>query len=144
MYKRILIPTDGSDISAVAADAAIAFAKICGSELVALSVVQPDPMFQSAEGVATGILDVDVLMEEGQRYVGRIAEAAAKAGIHCTVMTCYGTSPSDEIVDAVKRTGCDLVFIASHGRRGLSRLVAGSVTQRVLADSPVPVMVYRP
>ena len=145
MYKRILVPTDGSDISVVAADAAIAFAKICGSEVVALSVVQPDPRSRSAEeDVATGILDIDVLMEEGQRYVGRIAEAAAKAGIHCTVVTCYGVSPSDEIIDAVKRTDCDLVFIASHGRRGLSRLIAGSVTQRVLAYSPVPVMVYRP
>jgi nucleotide-binding universal stress UspA family protein len=54
---------------------------------------------------------------------------------------CYGVSPSDEIIDAVNRTGCDLIFIASHGRRGLSRRIAGSVTQRVLAYAPVPVMV---
>ncbi len=145
MYERILIPTDGSDISAVAADAAIAFAKVCNSEIIAFSVVQPEPIFPSAEGaVAISILGVDVLMEEGQKYVERVAEAAARAGVKCVKMTCYGISPADEIVDAVTRTECDLIFIASHGRRGLSRLIAGSVTQRVLAYSPVPVMVYRP
>lgn len=145
MYQRILIPTDGSEISAVAAEAAIAFAKVCGSELVALSVVQPEPVFTSAEGaMVTPVASVDVLMEQAQQYVGHIAEAADRAGVNCTKVTCYGFSPADEIIDAVKRTGSDLIFIASHGRRGLSRLIAGSVTQRVLAYAPVPVMVYRP
>ena len=145
MYRRILVPTDGSEISAVVTEAAIAFAKVCGSELIALSVVQPEPVFQSAEGasVLSGA-GHDVLMADAQEYVGRIAEEAAKAGLQCTTVTCYGFSPADEIVDAVVRTGSDLIFIASHGRRGLSRLIAGSVTQRVLAYSPVPVMVYRP
>jgi nucleotide-binding universal stress UspA family protein len=145
MYQRILVPTDGSEISAIAAEAAIAFAKVCGSELVAVSVVQPEPALPSAEGaIATSVLSVDVLMEQAQKYVGRIAEAAAKAGLKCATVTCYGFSPADEIISTVSRTGCDLIFIASHGRHGLSRLIAGSVTQRVLAYSPVPVMVYRP
>ena len=145
MYQRILVPTDGSEIAAVAAQAAIALAKAFGSEIVALSVVQPEPMMPLAEGA--GVIagrGPDVLMEEARQHVERVARAAAAAGVKCTSLTCHGDSPADEIIEAAKRTGCDLIYIASHGRRGLSRLIAGSVTQRVLAYAPVPVMVYRP
>lgn len=145
MYQRILVPTDGSDISAVAADAAVAFARAFGSELVALSIVPPEPVVLSAEGaMATSALDIDVLLEQAQQYVQRIADAAAKDGVKCRTLTGYAFSPADEIVEVAKREGCDLIFMSSHGRRGLSRLIAGSVAQRVLAYSPVPVMVYRP
>ena len=145
MYQRILVPTDGSQVAAVAAQAAIALAKAFGSEIVALSVVQPEPVVPLAEG--TGVIagrGPDALMEEARKQVEQVARAATEAGVKCTSLTCYGDSPADEIVDAAKRTGCDLIYIASHGRRGLSRLIAGSVTQRVLAYAPVPVMVYRP
>ncbi|MFC5510322.1 universal stress protein [Massilia jejuensis] len=145
MFQRILVPTDGSDLAAAAAQAAIAFAKVCGSEIVALSVVQPEPAVPMGEAVAAiGMPGPDVPMEQAQLHVARVSEAAAEAGVKCTTVTCFGYAPADEIVDAVKRTGCDLIFMASHGRRGLSRLIAGSVTQRVLAYAPVPVMVYRP
>lgn len=145
MYQRILVPTDGSDLAAVAADAAIAFAQVCRGEVVALSVAPPEPVALSAEGaIATGSpLGVDALLEQARQYAGQVAAAAEKAGVECTVLTAYGYSPADEIVNVAKREHCDLIFIASHGRRGLSRLIAGSVTQRVLACSPVPVMVYR-
>lgn len=145
MYQRILVPTDGSPIAAVAAQAAIELAKAFGSEIVALSVAQPQPMVPLAEGA--GLIagpSPEALMEEARKHVERVAHAAARAGVKCTTLTCLGDSPADEIVDAVKRAGCDLVYIASHGRRGLSRLIAGSVTQRVLAYAPVPVMVLRP
>lgn len=145
MYQRILVPTDGSDISAEAADAAIAFARACGSELVALSIAQPEPLLPSAEGaMATTVLDPELMLAGAQRHAGRVADAAAKAGVPCTIVTGFGHSPAGEIIEAVARTHCDLVFMGSHGRRGLSRLIAGSVTQHVLAGSPVPVMVYRP
>jgi len=145
MYKRILVPTDGSDLSALAADAAIAFAQGCGSEIVAFSVVQPEPIVPLVEGAGVaGSVDIDVLMEEAQACVARVAEAAAKAGVPCKSVTAYAISPADEIVAAIERERCDLVFMATHGRRGLSRLIAGSVTQRVLAYAPVPVLVYRP
>lgn len=146
MYQRILVPTDGSELAAVAADAAVSFAQACGGEIVALSVAYPEPVLLSAEGaVAAGAeLGIDVLLEQAQQYVGQVADAARKAGVACTALTAYGSSPADEIVEVARRRHCDLIFIASHGRRGLSRLIAGSVTQRVLACSPVPVMVYRP
>lgn len=146
MYQRILVPTDGSGISSVAVDAAIAFARICGSEIVALSVAQPEPVLLTAEGAlgSGGEFQVDVLLEQARRHVERVAEAAARAGVACTPVTACGHSPAGEIVEAVGRHRCDLVFMASHGRRGLSRLIAGGVTQHVLACAPVPVMVYRP
>lgn len=145
MYRRILVPTDGSDLSAVAEEAAIALARLCGSELVALSIVPPEPVVLSAEGaLATSVAGVDALLAQAEAHVGRVASAAAQAGVACRTLTGYGYSPADEIVEAAKRCGCDLIFMASHGRRGLSRLIAGSVTQHVLAYSSVPVMVYRP
>lgn len=146
MYQRILVPTDGSTISAVAEDAAIAFAKACGAGIVALSIAQPEPVLLTAEGAlgTSSGFQIDVLLEQAKRDANRVAEAAAKAGVPCLALTGYGFSPADEIIAAAKRHRCDLVFMASHGRRGLSRLIAGSVTQHVLAYSTVPVMVYRP
>ena len=145
MYQRILVPTDGSEIASVAVDAAIAFAKVCGGEIIALSIAQPEPVLLTAEGaLGTSIPQIDVLLEQAKHDVELVAQAAEKAGVRCTTLTGYGYSPADEIIEALKRHRCDLVFMASHGRRGLSRLIAGSVTQRVLAYSPVPVMVYRP
>ena len=145
MFQRILVPTDGSSLSAIAEDAAIAFARICGSELLALSIVPPEPLVLSAEGaLVTNGVNVDALLAQAEGYVRRIANAAAGAGVPCTTLTAYSYSPAEEIVEAAKRSGCDLIFMASHGRRGLSRLIAGSVTQHVLAYSSLPVMVFRP
>jgi nucleotide-binding universal stress UspA family protein len=146
MFKKILVPTDGSDISAAATDAAIALARSCGSALVALSIAPPEPIVLSAEGAlaASGGLDVEALMEQARRQAAAVAEAAARAGLTCTPLAGYGYSAADEIIDAARRHGCDLIFMGSHGRHGLSRLIAGSVTQRVLAYAPVAVMVYRP
>lgn len=145
MFQRILVPTDGSKLSTEAAEAAIAFAKVCGCELVALAIAQPEPVLLTAEGaLATdGVAQIDVLLEQARRDAERVAAAAARAGVACKAEAGYGYSPADAIVEAAERHGCDLVFMASHGRRGLSRLIAGSVTQRVLAYATVPVMVYR-
>lgn len=145
MFQRILVPTDGSALSTEAAEAAIGFAKVCGCELVALAIAQPEPVLLTAEGaLATdGVAQIDVLLEQARRDAERVAAAAARAGVACKAEAGYGYSPADAIVEAAERHGCDLVFMASHGRRGLSRLIAGSVTQRVLAYATVPVMVYR-
>ena len=144
MYQRILVPTDGSDLSAVAEDAAITFARAGGSELVALSIVPPEPVVMSAEGAMTTGIGIDVLREQAETYVRRIVDTAEKAGVKCTAITGYGYSAGNEIVEVARRERCDLVFMASHGRHGLSRLIAGSVTQHVLAYSSAPVLVYRP
>ncbi len=146
MYKRILVPTDGSPVSERAVDAAIEFARAFGSEIVALSIAVPEPVLQSLEGAM--VLDpgqqVDVLLEHAYTFVTAVAARAQTAGLRCTPITRFSLDPGEAIVDAVREQGCDLVVMGSHGRRGLSRLLAGSVTQSVLAYAPVPVMVLRP
>jgi len=146
IYKRILVPTDGSDVSAVAEQAAIEFARAHGSEIVALSVAQTYPAYAAAEAsmAVDPTLDNDALRRWAERNVGRVGAAAAGAGVACTQLTVFSHSASDAILDSAREHGCDLIFMGSHGRRGLSRLLAGSETQKVLAGAEVPVMVLRP
>lgn len=142
MFQRILVPTDGSAASEAAAHAAIAFARGYGSQLVALSLASPGPGTLSMDGVLPD-MDIDVRLEQAEDAVHRIADAAAGEGVDCATLTGYAYSPACEIIDVARRNRCDLIFMATHGRRSLSRLFAGSVAHRVLAESPVPVMVYR-
>jgi nucleotide-binding universal stress UspA family protein len=146
MYDRILVPTDGSDVSAAAEQAAIAFARAHGSEVVVLAVGQPTPPIASAEA-AMAIdpgLDDAVLLSTAQEHARNVANAAEAAGVRCTSLAVLDYSPADAILATADNQACDLIFMGSHGRRGLSRLLAGSVTQKVLAEAPVPVMVMRP
>ncbi|QOY92765.1 universal stress protein [Massilia sp. UMI-21] len=146
MYQRILVPTDGSPVSESAVDAAIDFAQARGSTIVALGVAVPEPTFQSLEGAMAYDpgLQVEVLLEHAQTHVDAIAKRAQQAGVSCTPVTCSALDPAEAIVDTARQQHCDLIVMGSHGRRGLSRLLAGSVTQAVLANAPVPVMVLRP
>jgi len=146
MYRRILVPTDGSPVSEAAVDAAIDFAQARGSAIVALSVAVPQPAFQSLEGAIPYDpgLQPEVLLEDAQRRVDAVAARAGKAGVACTVHTCSALDAAEAIVDTARAQHCDLIVMGSHGRRGLSRLLAGSVTQAVLHYAPVPVMVLRP
>jgi nucleotide-binding universal stress UspA family protein len=146
MYDRILIPTDGSDTSAAAEQAAIAFARANGSEVVVLAVGQPRPPLASAEA-AMAIdpgLDDEVLLAAANDHARRVAAAAEAAGVRCSALAMLDYSPADAIIATAESRHCDLIFMGSHGRRGLSRLLAGSVTQKVLADAQVPVLVMRP
>jgi nucleotide-binding universal stress UspA family protein len=146
MYKRILVPTDGSPVSGLAAEAAIELARSCGSTIVTLSIVAPWPAFTQVE--AGIVLDpgqqIDVLLENAHGFVGVLAERARRTGIDCIPVTRIDPDPARAIVEAARAYRCDLIVMGSHGRRGLSRLLAGSVTQAVLAHAPVPVMVLRP
>jgi nucleotide-binding universal stress UspA family protein len=146
MYNKILVPTDGSELSEQAVKAAIGFARLCGAEIVALSVAEPYPMIPAAEGAM--VIDPGVenraLQDNAKASVDKVARAAQAAGLTCTAVTAVSMVPHEEIIRAAVEHHCDLIFMASHGRRGLSRLLAGSVTQNVLAYSSVPVMVLRP
>lgn len=146
IYQRILVPTDGSEVSALAEGAAIALARAYGSSIVALAVGQPYPPAMGAEGamVIDPALETQALQAWATRTVARVADAAKAAGVACTPVTVIAYAPADAIVEQAGRHGCDLIFIGSHGRRGLSRLLAGSVAQDVLATATVPVMVLRP
>lgn len=136
MYRRILVPTDGSELSIAAERAAIDFARANGSAIVALAVdgaVAVDPA-----------IEAETLLLEANRHVERVAAAARAAGVACTTVTTIAYSASQAILEHAGKHGCDLIFMATHGRRGLTRLLLGSVTQDVLAASTVPVLVLRP
>jgi nucleotide-binding universal stress UspA family protein len=146
MYDRILVPTDGSDVSAAAERAAIAFARAHGSEIVVLAVGQPQPPSVTAEA-AMAIdpgLDDATLLAAAKEHAHAVATAAGRAGVRCTPLALLDYSAADAILATADGHKCDLIFMGSHGRRGLSRLLAGSVTQKVLADAHVPVLVMRP
>ncbi len=146
MFTRILVPTDGSSVSALASQAAIELARSCGSSIVALSIAVPEGELPSVEGGM--VLDpgqqVDALLEHAHGFVGTLAQSVRQAGIDCTPLTRIDLDPAQAIVAAAREYGCDLIVMGSHGRRGLSRLLVGSVTQEVLAYAAVPVMVLRP
>lgn len=145
MYKKILVPTDGSELSGQAVSAAIDFARGSGAELVAISVVEPYPL-ASAEGAMA--IDLSAEMHQRQQVakdsVDKVAQAAKAAAIACTTLTAYSAQPHEEIINAAIQNNCDLIFMATHGRRGLGRLLVGSVTQNVLAHSTIAVLALRP
>ena len=146
MYRRILVPTDGSAVSERAVDAAIEFARACGSEIVALSVAVPQPAFQSLEGAVAWDpgLQMDLVTQQAEAFANAVAGRARQAGVPCTTVASCALDPAETICEAAREHGCDLIVMGPHARRGLSRLLAGSVTQGVLAYAPAPVMVLRP
>lgn len=145
MYKKILVPTDGSDASQEAVATAIEIARLGGAEIVALSVAEPYPLV-SAEAAMAIDLGVETEQREkvAQDSVDRVAQAAKAAGVSCQSIVSYSTTPHEAIIETAAAHQCDLIFMGSHGRRGLSRLLAGSVTQNVLAHASIAVMVLRP
>lgn len=146
MYKKILVPTDGSELSDQAVTAAIDFARLCHADIVALSIAEPYPLIPAAEGamVIDPGFEIETLEESAREIVAKVARAASAAHLNCIPLTTCSMVPADDIIRIANEQGCDLIFMASHGRRGLSRLLAGSVTQHVLAYSSIPVMVLRP
>ena len=144
MYKRILISTDGSDISQKAAQSAIALARTTGAKLYAISVKEPFPYSAISEMQPVPPQEFFDAQERiaGER-VKAVVSAASTAGVTCHAHTVEALHPWEAILDHAKTQGCDLVVMASHGRSGLSALLLGSETQKVLTHSTTPVLVVR-
>ena len=147
MFKRILIPTDGSAVADKAVKAGIRFAKEIGARVVGYCAVEPLQAYYYSEGA---IVDGGLIAElsrqakaNGEKHLGRMAKLARAARVRFESRCDEAATAYDGIIRAARRKKCDAIFIASHGRRGLSRLVMGSVTQKVLAHSKIPVLVYR-
>ncbi|MEO6959974.1 MAG: universal stress protein [Burkholderiaceae bacterium] len=148
MFKRILIPTDGSALSAQAANKGVCFARQIGSEVVALYVVQPFAATVGFDGMAAAyaITDEDydkTAAEQAQKYLKSVLDRAVTAGVKATGRTVSNFNVADGLVQAAEEEKCDLIFIGSHGRSGLSRLLLGSVTVKVLGLAKTAVLVYR-
>ena len=147
MYKKILVPTDGSDISAAAAIKGVAFAKHIGAELVGVYVA---PEYQYPVYVEIipptypSELEYQATMNKaGEIHLKPIQEAALSAGVVFTGVTAFSDIPAQQIVDTAKTNQCDLIYMGSHGRTGLGKFLLGSVTGKVLGLSSLPVLVDR-
>jgi nucleotide-binding universal stress UspA family protein len=144
MYKRILVPTDGSEITAKAVQTAIALAKLAGGELFTLSVKEPFPYSAISEMQPVPPQEFyDAQERIAAERVKAAVDSAAAAGVKCQGHTVEAIHPWEAILDHATAQGCDLIVMASHGRRGVAALLLGSETQRVLLHSKLPVLVVR-
>jgi nucleotide-binding universal stress UspA family protein len=144
MFKKILLPTDGSELSSKAIEGGLAFAKALNAGVVGLTVIEPYSYSNLSEYRPETLDDYEQrVMKVAAERLGSIADAAAKAGIPVETVTVKSFSPFEAIIDTAKGKHCDVIFMASHGRRGLSAVLLGSETQKVLTHSAIPVMVYR-
>lgn len=144
MFKRILVPSDGSDITSKAVNTAVALAKSVGAQLYTISVKEPFPYSAISEMQPTPPQEFfDAQERIAAKRIGAVVEAAKTAGVACQAHTIEALHPWEAIIDHAKRMECDLVVMASHGRRGVTALLLGSETQKVLTHSTVPVLVVR-
>jgi nucleotide-binding universal stress UspA family protein len=144
MYKRILFPSDGSDITLKALPAALALAKLMGAELRALSAMEPFPYSAISEMQPVPPQEFfDAQQRVAKARVQAVAAAAAAAGVPCQSHIVEALHPWEAILDHAKAEACDLIVMASHGRRGVTALLLGSETQKVLTHSTLPVLVLR-
>ena len=145
MYSHILIATDGSELSNKAIRHGIALTKAVGAKVTAITVTTPFHVFA---------IDPDMIAdrEESYRaqtgalattYLTQVKDAAAAVGVTCAVIHAEHEHPYRAIIDAANKNGCDLIVMASHGRRGLSAVVLGSETVKVLTHCSIPLLVYR-
>jgi nucleotide-binding universal stress UspA family protein len=146
-YQRILVATDGSALSKKAVKSSIDLAAATGAELVALNVVPRYPMSYFEGGVNISAEDVAVTerrwAEKGQTVVDKVREAAEAEGVKARAVVTRSDLVAESILATAKKHKCDLVVMASHGRKGLKRVLLGSETQQVLTHSTVPVLVLR-
>jgi nucleotide-binding universal stress UspA family protein len=147
MFKNILVPTDGSELSDSTVARAIVFAKEANAR-VTFFYSQPDfPMPIYGEGALIDPTTPEQFSRaaaaEAESILSRAKTEADIAGIESNSDTVTSEVPYEAIIEAAERNKCDLIFMASHGRRGLSGLLLGSETQKVLTHSKIPVLVYR-
>ena len=143
MFKTILLATDGSDLSNKAAQSTVAFAKEHGSKIVGLSVATIYPYFPIVDGEVVSSSFIDAINKDAQKSVQKITTLASEAGVPAEVYVVEGTSAYEEILKAAEKYHCDAIFMASHGRRGLDKLMLGSEAQKILVHSKLPVMVFK-
>ena len=144
MYKRILVPTDGSEITDKAVKSAIAMAKLTGAEVFALAVKEPFPYSAISEMQPVPPQEfLDAQERVAAARVKAVADAAVAAGVKCQGHSVEGLHPWEAILDHAKAQQCDLIVMASHGRRGVAALLLGSETQRVLIHSTLPVLTVK-
>lgn len=147
MFKHILIPTDGSPVAEKAIQAGVALAAEMGASVTGYYAVEPPPTHLYGEGYLAERSLVTELerraVENAQKSVDEVTKAAKAAGVKCDTVVGKSVVPYKGIIDAAQKNDCDAIFMASNGHRGLAGLLLGSVTQKVLTHSKLPVLVFR-
>jgi len=150
MYRHILIPTDGSELAENAVTNGLSLAKTVGAKVTVIIVQDPFDWLSVPETRASQRRHLENLAkhreqveEHAASVLSRAADAAKQAGVPCDTMQVENPQPYKAIITAASDRGCDLIVMASHGRGGLSAIVLGSVTNKVLTHTKIPVLVYR-
>jgi len=145
MYKHILIPTDGSELSKKAVDQGIGLAKALNAKVTAVTVSEPFHIFAVEASMVTDTPDEykKRIAALTAKYLKAAKDAATAAGVPCDVAQVEHEHPYETIIDTARKRGCDAIVMASHGRRGVSAIVLGSETVKVLTHSNIPVVVVR-
>lgn len=145
MYKNIMIPTDGSELAGKAVLDGITFAKEAAAKITVLTVTVPFHVLSLDPQVVedTPVQYKRQVQEHAAKLLDAIAKTAKAAGVACETVQMEHEHPYKAIIDTAKSKGCDLIVMASHGRRGISAIVLGSETVKVLTHSKIPVLVHR-
>ena len=147
MFKHILIPTDGSELSRATAQRAVSFAKEAGARVTVFYAKPEYPIAYFGEGAlidpTTPEKFAELADQQANEYLSEVQKWCADAGVPCATTTATSDIPYEAIIEAADKAGCDLIFMASHGRRGISGFLLGSETNKVLTHSKIPVLVYR-
>jgi nucleotide-binding universal stress UspA family protein len=146
MYRKILLPTNGSALCETAVQRGVTFAKEIGASVVGFHAIPATSYLIYTEAGPSDVLAEQFerdAMSRGQKLVNAVCDAASAAGVENDALLLTNDHPWEAIIEAATTKGCDLIFMASHGRRGLSALLLGSETTRVLTHTTIPVLVYR-
>ena len=147
MYKHILVPTDGTALSMDAVRKAVEFARAIGAKITFFHAKPDYPVASYDTGGFMESISPEQFAEmaegQAQQFLGGAEEVARAAGVSCASKSETSDNPYQAIVDTATKSGCDLVFMASHGRRGIAAKLLGSETQKVLTHSKIPVLVCR-
>ena len=147
MYKHILIPTDGSQLSAKAIEAGVEFARSIGARVTGFPAVPAYQISSEVEFMARRAISLEQYERDARKHAEAvlqpISDRARASAVEYDAEFAQSDRPHEAIVRAAEKHGCDLIFMASHGRRGISALVHGSETQGVLTHSTIPTLVYR-
>ncbi len=147
MYKRILIATDGSPLSAKAVEHGLSLAALSGASVVALKVVPRYPRSYFEGGMPVDATDIQRIEAQwsaaAQAMVDGVKAQGATQGVAVKSVLAKSDLVAEAVISAAKKHKCDLIVMASHGRKGIKRLLLGSETQHVLTHSHIPVLVLR-
>ena len=147
MYKRILIATDGSTLSDKAVDSGLSLAALCGASVIALKIVQRYPRSYFDGGQSTNVDEAKDIEKQwsdaAQALVDAVKAKGSAQGVEVQTVLVKSDLVAESVIAVAKEHACDLIVMASHGRKGVSRLLLGSETQHVLTHSHTPVLVLR-